>query len=388
LKEYKPIKKMHIIHITASYKPAYIYGGPIRSVATLCENLVKANINTEVLTTTANGKTELDVKTNKIQINEGVPVTYFKRLTKDHSHFSPALLWRLHKQLKANKKDTVLHVHAWWNLVSVLSCLIAKWHQTPVILSPRGMLTEYTFGNRNSISKNIIHFILGKSLLNYCHFHATSLKEKNDIEQMLSVKDISIIPNLIHLPANIQRKNSQKGSFKIIFLSRIEEKKGLELLLDALSDLPINWSLTIAGSGEDNYVDSLKKYALKISNNINWIGQVKDETKFDLLAEHDLMALTSYNENFANVVLESLNVGTPVLLSKEVGLADYVAENHFGWITDLNKDAIKNNLILAFESLAQRENINKIAPYTIKNDFNASSVTKKYLTLYQKILSE
>jgi hypothetical protein len=104
---------LKILHITASYKPAFIYGGPIYSVGTLCEALVKSAdrslksespplliSNLEVITTLANGKEELPYPSGALKIVEGVPVRYFKRLTKDHSHFSPALLWHLWKKLK------------------------------------------------------------------------------------------------------------------------------------------------------------------------------------------------------------------------------------------------------------------------------------------------
>ena len=54
----------------------------------------------EVITTLANGKEEFPYASGEIKIVEGVPVRYFKRWTKDHSHFSPALLWHLWKKLK------------------------------------------------------------------------------------------------------------------------------------------------------------------------------------------------------------------------------------------------------------------------------------------------
>ena len=104
---------MKILHITASYKPSFIYGGPIYSVSALCEALVKSKVrslmynsthpllyNLEVITTLANGKEELPYPSGELKIIEGVPVRYFKRWTKDHSHFSSALLWHLWKKLK------------------------------------------------------------------------------------------------------------------------------------------------------------------------------------------------------------------------------------------------------------------------------------------------
>ena len=402
---------MKILHITASYKPAYIYGGPIQSVGKLCEELcenkaqgVKRNDQEakiqnaiEVFTTTANGKEELNVETGKQQNVDGVPVTYFKRWTKDHSHFSPGLLIHLRSAIICCAQDNklVIHIHAWWNLVSVLSCLVAKWYKVPVVLSPRGMLTSYTQGNRNSLSKKILHIIIGKSLLKYVHVHATSEQEKNDVLPIVQPKSVTVIPNLVDIPkaqsTNLKAKRTDHVStFKLLFLSRIEEKKGLDLLFEALSKLHFEYYLTIAGSGDENYIKSLKLKAesLKLDDRINWLGQVSNEDKFSVMAAHDLLVLPSHNENFANVVIESLSVGTPVLVSKNVGLADYVKSNALGWVCDLKPLEIAETITEAYKAVVKREKINSIAPALIRNDFNDASLAKRYSELYEAVLRQ
>jgi glycosyltransferase involved in cell wall biosynthesis len=382
-----------LLQITAAYKPAYIYGGPTMSVAKLCESLAYSGVDIEVLTTTANGKEELLVPQNEKQTIDGVNVTYFERLTKDHTHFSPKLLWALRSKIKEAKKLNlllVIHIHAWWNLVSILSCNLAKWYNIPIILSPRGMLTNYTLGNRNTGFKAIIHSILGKKLLEYCHIHATSEKEKQDIIQLIKPKSITIIHNLVRLPAeniNLNIRSSEQHSFNLLYLSRIEEKKGLELLFEVLKELKINWKLTIAGSGDELYIMSLKELVqrLNMENRIEWIGQVDNSVKFDKLAENDLLILTSYNENFANVVIESLGVGTPVLISNQVGLANYVSENEFGWVAKLTVESITDQILNAFNHTTKRDKIRKEAPKIIRADFNSGSLVKKYITLYKQV---
>lgn len=422
---------MKIIQIVAAYKPAYIYGGPTMSVSKLCEALVEeerpntkdqapkskaqetrnneqgdasdAKLEIEVFTTTANGKQELKVKANESTAVDGVKVTYFKRITKDHTHFSPALLKGLRKEILRNtqhNKQLVIHIHAWWNLVSIFSCSLAKWYNIPVILSPRGMLTAYTSGNRNSGMKGIIHKVIGKRLLAYCHIHATSEKEKEDVLAFIQPKSITVIPNMVELPIieermtiNQNRKNTivdQTSIFQMIFLSRVEEKKGLELLFDALAKLPFNWQLTIAGTGEENYIESLKLKAeeLKISSPITWLGHVNNEQKFQLMADHDLLVLTSYNENFANVVIESLSVGTPVLLSDQVGLADYVAKNNLGWVTSLEKNHIMEKINQAYQNIRNNTEIRAIAIENIRSDFAEDRLIEKYIQLYKTVIHE
>lgn len=401
---------MKIIHITASYKPAYVYGGPIQSVAKLCEALTvfsdrriaagedkTAIHDLKVLTTTANGTEELQVNTDTPILIDNVAVIYFKRWTKDHSHFSPQLLLKLRKEiLQSQNSKLIIHIHSWWNLVSVLSCLVAKWYKIPVVLSPRGMLTTYTFGNRNSFFKRCIHKVMGNQLLKYCHIHATSNQEKRDVSAIVTPKSIRIVSNLVKLPSKeltieneISDNKNQKNFFKIIFLSRIEEKKGLELLFEALSLINFPWQLTIGGNGNDDYTQSLKEKAenLKLSDRIIWLGLVSNENKFNLMAEHDLTALTSYNENFANVIVESLGVGTPVLISKFVGLADYVADKNLGWITGLEIEEIKTGIIQAYQDVEKRKKIREIARVLINEDFNDNTLVEQYMEYYQKILA-
>jgi len=386
---------LKIIHITASYKPAYIYGGPIQSVGKLCEAIISdvhhRHIDLEVFTTTANGINELPVDTKKPLMVDGVRVTYFKRWTKDHSHFSPSLLLALQKALKkAQQKNEqlIIHIHAWWNLVSVLSCLIAKWYHFPVVLSPRGMLTHYSQHNRHSFAKRLIHFVIGKRLLSYCHIHTTSLQEKADVLQIIRTNNITVIPNLINLAQGTYKPQPIEihSTLNLIFLSRIEEKKGLELLFDAIEKIDFPWHLTILGSGAENYVKSLKDRAtnLKISDRIKWHGQANDQDKFSFMAQHDVLVLTSYNENFANVVLESLSVGTAVLISNKVGLADYVQDKDLGWVCDLTVADIRNKL-LAANNQTERARIRLIASDLVRQDFDDEVLVKRYVELYEEV---
>ena len=381
---------MKIIHITPSYKPAYIYGGPIISVAKLCETLVSNNLDAEVLTTKANGNTELIIPEQTVI--DGVKIHFYERITKDPSHFSPALLWNFHKMTSKKIQSVVIHIHSWWNLTAIASCLLAKIKKIPVVLSPRGMLNEYSFRNRSSGCKKLFHYLLGRKLIAYCTIHATSELEKEDILRIGQPKSVCVIPNLIYFPPHhqltnpcLQNSHKPSQSFRLLFLSRIDEKKGLELLLHALVNCHFSWSLTIAGTGDYLYLMKLKRLALSlgISEHINWIGYVQNEKKYDVLLDHQLLILFSQNENFANIILESLSVGTAVAISNKVGLAGFVREHELGWIADLNPDTIAATLTLAYEQQDVRELIRAKAPSTVRKRFNQQKLFKQYKELYQ-----
>jgi glycosyltransferase involved in cell wall biosynthesis len=377
---------LKILQINASYKPAYVYGGPTMSVSKLCEQMVKADHRIEVFTTTANGAIELPVVTNQQTIIDGVAVTYFKRLTKDHSHFSPALLARLWKEVKSFE---LVHIHAWWNLVSVLSCWIALMRGVPVLVSPRGTLSAYSFTNKNNLPKKIIHHLLGKHLLKRSSIHVTSQREKTGIEAIIHPKQIINIPNFILLPDVVSDNVSKSdGCLKLLFFSRIEEKKGLDILLNALASVTILYHLTIAGDGDPGYIEKLKAVAATsgVSGHISWIGFQRDN-KFKLLGQHDLMILPSYDENFGNVVIECLGTGTAVLVSKYVGLADYVAENNLGWVCELEEKNIAHYINHIAQESDKLSAIREHAPVLIRNDFNEESLREKYIDMYHQIVN-
>lgn len=377
---------MKILQINASYKPAYIYGGPTMSVAKLSEQLVNAGNHVTVFTTTANGKDELPVSVNKTTVVDGVDVIYFKRITKDHSHLSPALLTRLWKD--APKFD-VIHVHAWWNLVSVLSAFVAVSRNVPLIISPRGTLSSYSFTNKNNLAKKLLHNLLGKRLLTRSNIHATSNAELKDLAEIITPKRMFDIPNFVKIaPSSIPKKTNGKV-LKLLFFSRIEEKKGLDILLHALPLLTVPYHLTIAGDGDNAYIDLLKniaRYNLSDSN-ISWIG-FQNENKFAVFGDHDLLVLPSHNENFGNVVIESLSAGTPVLISEQVGLAAYVVKNELGWTCQTTPQSISGAINdIATTKTDQLAQISLNAPGIIHRDFDEDQLIKKYIDMYQQVIN-
>ncbi len=380
---------MKILQVSASYKPAVIYGGPTMSVSKLSEELCKNGIQTEVITTLANGKNELNFPAKKITYIESVPVRFFKRITKDHSHFSPALILHLFK-IKKTAEPTIIHIHALWNLVSMFACLIAQLKNIPVVLSPRGTLSSYSFNKKHHLLKHWMHLLAGKKMLSNCFFHVTSEAEKIEILQLFQPEKIQVIHNFISFPTNFDFTTDKKSNtLKLLFMSRIDPKKGLEVLLESLVGINFPYHLTIAGAGEADYIDSLKKIVAKNSMQslVTWIGFQDQKSKFEVLQNHDLLILPSYNENFGNIVIESLAVGTPVLISKNVGLADYVMQNNLGFTFDNNAEELQKQLKNSYKNSIYLDKIRNKAPQKIREDFAEDILIKQYINYYQQVIT-
>ncbi|MEJ7827412.1 MAG: glycosyltransferase [Segetibacter sp.] len=374
-----------IFQISASYKPAFIYGGPTMSVSTLCENLIKEGILLEVLTTTANGKEDFQYQNGERTVIDKVPVVYFKRLTGDHSHLSPGFYNYLFKNLK---HSSIVHIHAWWNLISIGAAFICWLKGISYVLSPRGTLGEYSFSNRSGFYKKFFHNLLGKRLLKIAVFQVSSNKEANDIRNIIPKANISVIPNFINLNAanNENDKTKETDVVRLLFFSRIEQKKGLNFLLQALDQLKFPFLLNIYGEGDAAYIEELKQLIpSQLVENVKWNSAIYGNNKFNILGSHDLLLLPSFDENFANVVIESLYTGTAVVITQNVGLSDYVEKNNFGWICDQDSNKIAQCLNSVSKQKEELTRIRKDAPPKIIEDFEVTNLTRKYKEFYDRL---
>lgn len=377
---------MKILFIVPYYKPAYVYGGPIVVVSMLAELLVSMGHDVCVYTTVANGKTDLQVEKNKEIIVDGVKVVYFNTITANNAFISVDLWRAVHK----NATDfDVVHIHTWWNFLVVFSALICKRKNIKPLISPHGMFSNYILNKSNVFAKRVVQKLVGKRLLENSWLHVSSRMEWNESQNIVQGWKGKIISNLVKL-SNKEYKKTKNEVFTIGFLSRIDPKKGLDLLIESLSQVNFPYRLLVAGSGEDEYVNSLKQLSIKLKNDkhIDWLGWVGGEDKFEFLNQLDLFALISHSENFAIVIIESLSVGTPVLITDNIGLYTYVEEHNYGWVTDLKVANVVDQLNTIYTEKHKIEFINLTAPAEIAKNFEDSVIADQYLELYNLILKD
>lgn len=357
------------------------YGGPTLSVSRLCGALQAGGQAVTVLTTTANGPQELELPRGQAVVVAGVPCWYYARWTGDHSHFSPALLWAFWRRLP---QAQVVHIHSWWNLVVMPAVFLCRLRGVRPVLSPRGMLSPYTL---RSPLKRLFQRWVGAWLLRGTILHATSEQELEEALELVPGWAHFVLPNIIELPALGQYPPAQGASevFRLVFLSRVHPKKGLETLLAALAQVDFPWRLQVVGTGEPDYLAQLRAEASAhgIAAQIEWLGWREGAEKFQLLANADLYVLPSQNENFANAALEALSVGTPVLLSAPVGLSAYARTQELGWVYDGTVAGLLQALQSAYPAAKQRAEIRQKAPGLVQADFGAKKIAQQYMAAYQ-----
>jgi carbamoyltransferase len=368
-----------ILQISPYYKPHVSFGGPVFSVSALCRAL--AQNGAEVTVYTIGYDTTQTYPSSKII--DGVKVWYFKS-DGGHPCQVSLQLWRALKH--AHQQFDVVHVHTWWNILIFNSIRILKGQGVPVVLSPRGMLSTYSFSHRKTVLKQWFQAGYGKWLMNGIGLHATAVAEAADIAQhsCRPIDTIYKLPNLLGLRQQVHDAPAHEAGYSLGFLSRLHHKKGIEILLRAVAITPQVHRLVIGGGGDPEYEVRLHQLtqALGIAHKVQFVGWVDDAAKPAFFSQFQVFILPSFNENFANVVAEAWAAGKPVIISTEVGLSDYFEHNDLGWLCKPDVQSVANAMVMALEGKARWPEMQAAALQLVAASFSDETMVLAYETMY------
>lgn len=311
---------MRILHVVPTYLPARRYGGPIVAVHGLAKALVARGHEVTVFTTNVDGSGTLDVP--PVTTLDGVHVHYFaspfRRL-----YYSPGM----RKALDGADFD-VIHSHAIWLWPGVAAGRAARQKGIPFVISPRGMLVPELIQRKSRLVKSAWLELFEKRTFRHACVHFTSQLEWDEAKKTgVPLSAAFVVPNGIDLVA---RPAIPRDDKTLLFLGRINWKKGLDRVISALPGLDAR--LIVAGNDEEQLTPRLRELADKVgvADRVEFLGPVYDDAKWELLAKATLFVLLSTSENFGNAVLEALMMETAVVLSEGVGLTEEVVRAKSG----------------------------------------------------------
>ena len=330
---------MRILNVTQSYAPFYEFGGPPEKVRALSEGLVQLGNEVTVLTADWGverrlaefpGEPPAENSTfGKKREVRGVKAIYLPNWL----HFRAAS-WNpaLPRYLRARLPNFhVAHIFGLYDLLGAKTSAAARKSRIPYVVEPIGMFLPIV---RSFYLKKLYHVVFGREMLqNAAAIVATSEQEKEELTAGgIPAEKIVLRRNGVAPPA----KMPQPGIFRrslglqadarlILFLGRISKKKSPDLLLHAFARMAEEDGahLAFVGPDESGMCGKLKSMAaqLGLEKRVHFSGPLTGELKWAAYRDAQLFVLPSQNENFGNTAAEAVAAGTPVIVTKQCGIA-------------------------------------------------------------------
>lgn len=311
---------MKVLHVTSDYYPATYWGGPIFSTLSLCNGIARhSDVTLRVLTTDTAGPSLRD-RVEFQQFPEIYPPGYEVYFTRRRAglDISPGLLRHL---LPMVRWADVVHLTGNYHFPCLPTMLACRLLCRPLVWSPRGTLqaTQEWNAVRRPGAKQIFDWIACRVVPSRSAMHVTSEMERQPSQERIPGPPTVVIPNVVEVPETLEERTWRPGGrLRLMFISRLDPKKGLENLFKAMAGLPGHVSLSVFGTGKAEYIASLEKLAcdLGISARVTFHGHVSGAEKTAAFTEADVFVLPSHSENFGMAVAEALAHGVPVITSR------------------------------------------------------------------------
>jgi len=293
--------------------------------------LVESGVQVDVATTDDDGpgKRLCDMCHGAPVTRDGFRAFYFRKQTEFHKVSLPLLSWLLRHVADYD----VVHVHAVFSFSTLAAGWACRLRGVPYVVRPLGVLNAWGMENRRQRLKKVSFRLLDKPVLDRAAaIHYTSQQEADDAARLGIRARSAVIPlgidvrPLQALPSPelfLARFPQAAGRRVVLFLSRLDPKKNVEMLLESFKRLASGAVLVIAGEGDAGYVAGLKSHAttLGIAESVIWAGHVSGTDKLSAFAAATLFVLPSRSENFGIALLEAMAAGIPCVTTGEVALA-------------------------------------------------------------------
>jgi glycosyltransferase involved in cell wall biosynthesis len=379
-----------ILHVVASYLPATRYGGTIVSVHGLCRALAQRGHEVHVYTTSVDGDRDSDVPHDTPVVIDGVTVWYFQSPRFRRIYWAP----RLRGMLRCHVGEfDVVHTHAIYLWPLWTAARLARQAGVPYVVSPRGMLEKQLIEQKSAVWKaGLIGFVEKRTLEHAAAVHMTSRREAEQAAAFgFELPQVRVIPNGVTIEPPAPRISAgiadiAGGAPFVLFLGRVNWKKGLDRLIGAMPHVP-GVRLVVAGNDEEDYTVTLDDLARQsgVGDRVIFTGPVHGGDKAALLSAARVLVLPSYSENFGNVVVEAMAAGCPIVVTAEVGIAESVAQLGAGVVADGTPEALGSAIAALVADDRRRQEMAARGRAAAMAQFSWPAVALQMEQLYQSV---
>jgi glycosyltransferase involved in cell wall biosynthesis len=376
---------MRILFATPAYWPAVAFGGPIPVARELANGLAARGHDVEVVTTTLVDARRGRSLHSRYENVEGARVHYLATpVAYRWMGFTPSL-----PLLLRGLRPDVVHVFGYRDPLGTAVAAWCRRTKRPYVFEPLGMFVPRF---RKVRTKRVFDRLWSAVPKGAALIVATSELERNELADAgLPADRIVVRPNGFPPPSAgasdglRTRLGLAATDPLVLFVGRLNRKKGLDILLRALAGLP---EATLAIVGPDDHDGTLAtverlRDELGLRERVHLVGATSNP--FALYAEADVLALPSRNENFGNVAAEAAAAGTPAVISDQCGVAEFVRDRA-ALVVSATESDVRNAIAKVLEDDALRTRLAAEGP-RVAEEFSWPNVSAMQEEIYERALS-
>ncbi len=383
---------MNILHVVPSFAPCFSHGGVVNASYQIAKKQVENGHDVCVYTTDSCDE-RLKFKDNYDVDIDGIRVFYFKNLS---NNFKNKLTIDTPVSLIGHLKKTVsdfdiIHIHEHRHSLAIATHRYAKKNSIPYVLQAHGSVLPFF---QKEKLKEVFDKLWGFDILHDASraFALTEVEKEQYLKMGVSKDRIDIVP--LGIDMNEYNHLPDEGKFKskhgigseervILFLGRIHEIKGLDLLVKSFARISEDdVKLAIVG-GDYGFKEELENLieTLDLTDKVIFPGVLTGENKIEALVDCDIFIMPSRYESFTTSGLEAMACFKPLILTKNNHIQTWVKDNT-GLVCEFDEEDLSNCIetLLNDKSLCERFGNN--GRKLIEDKYDWDKVSKQIESIY------
>jgi glycosyltransferase involved in cell wall biosynthesis len=404
---------VRILHIITALSAST--GGPAEACLGLCRELAKRGHEVSIYTTNfeqsddeqfAHTPRPLDAAV----YDHGVEIRYFAATGRGRFYASSLPLLRaLYRKIPA---VDIVHIHSIYLFHSTVGAFLCRHFDVPYVIKPHGTLDPYLRG-RHRMRKWLHELLVERqtfksaAAIQFTAIQEMTLATESRAGKRLFNRTVgAIVPNGVVIPEAfepaaagedveglIEQFPELRGKRIVLFLSRINFKKGLDILVAAFARLSAthrNLHLLLAGPDNEGFGQKVKEWIMSanVADRVTFPGMLRGAYKNAAFKLAEIFVLPSYSENFGIAIVEAMSYGLPVVVSDKVNIWEEISDAAAGLVIKCDAAELEPALASLLGDPELRRAMGERGRQLVHRTFTWEVAGRQMSDLYEQILQE
>jgi glycosyltransferase involved in cell wall biosynthesis len=374
---------------------APVYGGTSKAILELAQSLGQQGVTVDIISSNADGVGKLSSPVGQWIQESHYRIGYFSCWHHNDLILSPSLITWLIQHV--NEYD-VVHTNTIFSPLLSLVYLICQWSRVPYLMTPHGMLDKWALAYKPRKKELFLKLLDLPALNRASAIQVLTTSESENLMDLRVTAPALLVPNGIHrqdfaiIPSPVlfqQNFPATQGKKIILFLGRIDPKKGLDLLAPAFAKalaLYPEVHLVVAGPDNIGFMPKVVDYfeGAGCMAAVTFTGMLTGQLKYSALAAASIYVSPSYSEGLSMSILEGMAMGLPCIITTGCNFPE-AGTARSALVVDINADKIADALIGCLSYPEETKFMGDRARKFIFENYTWEKIATKLIAVYQAI---